>query len=88
MIGYVYILRSLKNGRLYIGSTQDIKKRISKHNSGNVVATRNIRPLKLEYYQEYDNVGLARNIERRLKNFKRKDFIEKIIREKIIKSGQ
>jgi putative endonuclease len=85
--GFVYILKSLKNDKYYIGSTTDIRKRLRQHESGNVKATRNIQPIKLEFFQEYDSFGLARKIEYRLKSFKRKDFIEKILQDKIIKSG-
>jgi len=85
--GFVYILRSLKNGRFYIGSTTDINKRLLRHESGNVRATRNFLPVRLELCQEFDNYTYARKIEQRLKDFKRKDFIEKIVKEGIIKLG-
>ena len=50
---YVYILLSEKDGKMYIGSTPDLKKRIEKHNNGYVLATKNRRPLKLIYYESY-----------------------------------
>jgi len=50
---YVYILLSEKDGKLYIGSTPDLKKRIEKHDNGFVLATKNRRPLKLVYYESY-----------------------------------
>ncbi len=50
---YVYILLSEKDGKLYIGSTPDIKKRLEKHNRGFVLATKNRRPIKLIYYESY-----------------------------------
>ena len=50
---YVYILYSKKDGRLYIGSTPDLKRRIVKHNNGYVTATKNRRPLRLIYYESY-----------------------------------
>ena len=31
---YVYILRSLKSGRLYIGHTSDLQRRLAEHNEG------------------------------------------------------
>ncbi|MBI2096105.1 MAG: GIY-YIG nuclease family protein, partial [Candidatus Taylorbacteria bacterium] len=30
---YVYVLRSLKNGRFYIGCTNNLERRIFEHNS-------------------------------------------------------
>lgn len=50
---YVYILFSKKDGRLYIGSAPDLKKRIEKHTKGYVRATKNRRPLSLIYYESY-----------------------------------
>ena len=50
---YLYILISLKDRKLYIGYTNDIKLRISKHKNGFVRATKNRRPLKLIYYEAY-----------------------------------
>ncbi|MEK7512794.1 MAG: GIY-YIG nuclease family protein [Patescibacteria group bacterium] len=44
----VYLLRA-KNGKLYIGCTGDLKKRLALHNNGKVASTRNLRPLKLIY---------------------------------------
>jgi len=31
---YVYILKSEKDGKLYIGYTNDLKRRLEEHNSG------------------------------------------------------
>ncbi|GAB4219841.1 MAG: hypothetical protein Fur009_7780 [Candidatus Microgenomates bacterium] len=84
-MAFVYILKSLKNNRFYIGSTQDINKRWLKHKRGEVKSTKNLRPLKIEFYQEYPNIKQARYIELKLKKLKRKDYLEKIIREKEIK---
>lgn len=50
---YVYILFSDKDGKLYVGSTPDLKKRKQKHDNGFVLATKNRRPLKLIYYEGY-----------------------------------
>ena len=85
--GFVYILRCLKNNRFYIGSSTDINRRLHQHEKGNVKATRNLKPFKLELSQEYDKLDIARKIEQRLKKFKRKDFIEKIIKDGVIKLG-
>ncbi|MEX2597779.1 MAG: GIY-YIG nuclease family protein [Salibacteraceae bacterium] len=41
---HVYILRSLKNGRFYIGQTQNIQTRIEKHNAGYVKSTKPFLP--------------------------------------------
>lgn len=51
---YVYILQSLtKQNWLYKGSTSDLKKRVSEHNSGKNFSTAPYTPLKLIYYESY-----------------------------------
>ena len=78
---YVYILQSLKNQRYYIGSTNNIRQRIQTHQSGGVKATRNLLPLQVVLQQEYSDIGEARIVEMKLKRFKRKDYIAKIVSE-------
>lgn len=48
---YVYILQSLKNKTLYIGFTEDLKKRLIEHNEGSNPSTKRYVPWKLIYYE-------------------------------------
>lgn len=48
---YTYVLKSKKDGNLYIGWTDDLKNRLSKHNTGTVLATKNRLPMDLIYYE-------------------------------------
>ncbi|MBI4079627.1 GIY-YIG nuclease family protein [Candidatus Kaiserbacteria bacterium] len=64
---YVYVLRSLKDGDMYIGSTNDLKRRIVEHNKGEVPATESRLPFKLLYYEGYLAEGDARLRENALK---------------------
>lgn len=48
---YTYVLQSIKNKKIYIGFTEDLKKRIERHNKGLVASTKNRRPFKLIYYE-------------------------------------
>ena len=50
---YAYILKSTKDEKYYYGSTSDLKKRISYHNSGKVKSTKHRRPLELIYFEEF-----------------------------------
>ncbi len=50
---YVYILLSRKDGRWYIGSTSDLKRRYAEHLRGCVTATKYRRPLILMGYEAY-----------------------------------
>ena len=79
MIGFVYILQSRKNGRYYIGSSNEVARRKSEHDRGHVIATRNLRPLKLVFHQEYETIGIARKVEYWLKRLKDKQILEKIV---------
>jgi putative endonuclease len=48
---YVYVLKSLADGGLYIGCSGDLKTRIKSHSQGNVESTRNRLPIELIYYE-------------------------------------
>jgi len=53
---YVYVIKSLKNERLYVGSTNDIKRRLKEHNDGvGGKYTKNNRPFKLVFYEAFLN---------------------------------
>jgi putative endonuclease len=66
---YVYILKSLKDKKLYIGSTNDLKIRIQDHNAGKVESTKYRRPLKLIYCEAYRTEAEAREREKQLKRY-------------------
>jgi putative endonuclease len=48
---YVHVLQSLKDGKLYIGHTGDLKARIQQHNAGENASTKYRRPFKLLCYE-------------------------------------
>ena len=50
---YVYMLYSLKDFGFYIGKSNDLRQRITAHNSGSVLSTKNRRPLKLVHYEAF-----------------------------------
>lgn len=85
VMGIVYILQSEVNGRYYIGSTNNLARRLFEHNEGLSKYTSLTRPFKLVFSQKYNSLEQARKIEFRLKKFKRRDIIEKIIENRIIK---
>ncbi len=79
MKGCVYILRSEKNGRYYVGSTNNLDRRLGEHERGEEKATKYIRPLKLVYSEEFDTLLEARRRERKIKSWKSRKEIEKLI---------
>lgn len=78
---FVYIIQSIKTGEYYVGSAEDIERRLLQHNAGNVLATKHKRPYELVFSQEFDNTQAARKAEMRIKSWRRRDFIEKIVRD-------
>ena len=79
MNGYLYIIKSQKNNRYYIGSTNDIERRMHEHSSGQSKSTKNTRPWELVYLKKFDNIQQARREEYRLKKQKSRVIIEKLI---------
>ena len=61
---YVYVLRSLKDGRLYTGYTANLENRLRDHETGHTKSLRNRRPLKLVYCEEYRTKKEAMDRER------------------------
>ena len=76
---YVYILKSLKDNKLYIGYTTDFKKRIEYHNSGLNTSTKNRRPFKLLFAESFINEKDARKRERFFKTGHGREEIKKIL---------
>ena len=66
-VWYVYILRSDKDGKFYVGSTADLKRRLREHNEGECDSTRHRRPLELEAYIAVREEASARSLEKYLK---------------------
>jgi len=59
VVYYSYLLKSLKDGRYYYGSTEDVTKRLIKHNSGQVKSTKGRRPFIIHFVEEHLNRSLA-----------------------------
>jgi len=64
---YVYILKSKKDNELYIGSSNDLRRRFQEHNSGLVKSTKSRIPFELRYYESYNSEKDARKREQNLK---------------------
>ena len=64
---YVYVIKSKKFDNLYIGSTNNLKERVIKHNKGMVKSTRKNKPYMLMYYEAYKTESDARRREKMLK---------------------
>ena len=78
---WVYVLKSQKDGKLYIGSTRNLEKRIFYHNSGKVRSTKSRRPFEIIYSKRFDSDTQARKFENTLKTTQRRRQIKKAILE-------
>src|SRR6266571_5703310 len=65
---YVYVLKSVINNQLYIGSTNDLKRRFAEHNKGKEFSTKRYMPWNLMYYEAFETEHLARLREKSLKH--------------------
>lgn len=70
----VYILKSEKDGKLYIGQSQNFAMRLEAHLEGKIRSTKNRRPLKLVHTEQYNSRSEAMLRERELKSVKMRDF--------------
>ena len=76
---YVYILKSEKTARYYIGYSHSPDQRLAEHNSGKVKATRNFRPWIKVYMEAFDTELLAIRREREIKAKKSRTYIQWLI---------
>jgi len=73
---YVYVLRSLRSGSLYVGFTKNLAKRIESHNKGLVASTKRQKPLELVYWEGCLNQADATLREKYLKTAWGKRYIK------------
>jgi predicted GIY-YIG superfamily endonuclease len=63
---YVYVLRN-REGQFYIGSTNNLKRRIEEHNAGKTQTTQILGPFRLEAYVAISDEAKARSLEKYFK---------------------
>ena len=76
---YVYILRSIIDKNLYVGSTNDIRRRLTEHNSGEVDCTKSRAPFNLEAYIAVKDKAKAIQLEQYLKTGSGRALLQKRI---------
>ena len=76
---FVYILKSLKDHKYYIGSSADVHKRLDYHNAGKQRSTKYRTPFKLIYFEECISKIEALNREKQIKGFKGGEAFKKLI---------
>jgi len=76
---FVYVLQNEKNGRRYVGSTNNLNRRLSEHNRGSSKYTKATRPFKLVYSEQYDSRTAAVHREGFLKSGKGRELLDELI---------
>ncbi|MBT3228249.1 MAG: GIY-YIG nuclease family protein [Candidatus Marinimicrobia bacterium] len=76
----VYILESETTGKLYIGQTNDIKRRLNQHHRGYVSSTKNRGPWSLLKTIELKTRSEAVQLERRLKRMKNPSRVKSFLK--------
>ena len=64
---YVYFLQ-LSNGDIYVGSIDDLRRRVKSHNDGHVVSTKTLLPASLKADVAVETKALASSLERYFKS--------------------
>jgi putative endonuclease len=77
MLFYVYIIRSEKDGRFYVGITEHIERRLKEHNSGKTTSTKSYVPWILFFTESFETRIEARAREVYLKSGIGKEFIKR-----------
>jgi predicted GIY-YIG superfamily endonuclease len=72
---YVYRIKSKSDpDQSFVGTTRNVKKRLTLHNNGQVGATRDYRPWKMSFYAAFTRKQRAYAFEEFLKSPAGKDF--------------
>ena len=77
-MGYTYILLC-SNDTYYVGSTNDLDRRIRDHMNGLSKTTKSKLPVKLVFSMKFESLSEARSFEYFIKRQRNRSFYEKLI---------
>ncbi|MCH7765623.1 MAG: GIY-YIG nuclease family protein [Acidobacteria bacterium] len=80
MPAFVYVLRSERTGKRYVGSTKNLPNRTNQHNRGKVRATRSGRPWRVVHTETFETNQEARRREISLKSGKGRAELDRILK--------
>jgi putative endonuclease len=75
----LYVLQSEKTGQYYVGSTNDLDRRISEHLRGHTPSTRKRGPWKVVHREDFTTLLEARRRETEIKKWKSSRLIRAMI---------
>ena len=76
---WLYILANKVTDRYYIGSTDNLSRRLKQHLAGSVRTTKILGIKELVFTEEYNSLEEARLREKKLKSYKSKKYIKWLI---------
>jgi len=77
---YVYVLKSVKYLNRYIGSTENVVKRIEEHNRSKCRYTKGRRPWLLVYQEEFSTRAETMKREKFLKSGQGRKYLDSILK--------
>jgi putative endonuclease len=77
---YAYILRSETTGKYYIGSTNNLDRRLKEHNGNQTTSLKNKGPFVIIYKETFATLRLARKRESEIKSYKGGNAFKKLIK--------
>ena len=75
---YVYAIKSLKDGRIYVGMCSNLENRLKEHNAGKTKSTKGFMPWFFIYSEEVKSRLEARKREKYLKSGVGKEFLKSL----------
>ena len=82
-MSFMYILQSERTGRFYVGSSDDLERRLSEHQREHSPATRGRGPWHLVYREEFELLLDARRRELEIKHWKSAKLIRALVRSSV-----
>ena len=77
---YIYVLISIVYASRYIGSTDDLGRRLREHNKGKCKYTKGRMPWKLVYSEEFETRAEAMKREKFLKSGQGRKFLDSVLK--------
>jgi len=81
---FTYVLQSLKDKKLYIGYTTDLKRRLEEHKFGGSDSTRKRLPFRFVFYEAFVSKEDAKRREGYFKTNKGKKALKLILRDSLV----
>ena len=81
MFHYVYVLKSLINDNLYIGMTDNLKRRLWEHNHGLSFSTKPYMPWQIIHFEGYINKKDSSRREKYLKTNQGSRLLKRMLKE-------